>query len=141
MDQIIKHYTNDEVTVVWKPNQCIHSTICFRGLPGVFDPRVRPWVNIKGSETAGIVEQVKQCPSGALSYYYNAEENKEAETMDAKVEVLPNGPLLVYGTLHIKDRNGNESTRNKTTAFCRCGASKNKPYCDGSHVGINFSDE
>ncbi|MDX2003333.1 MAG: (4Fe-4S)-binding protein [Chitinophagales bacterium] len=139
MSEIVKHYTNGEVTVVWKPSQCIHSAICFRGLPGVFNPRIRPWVTIDGASTDAIVKQVKECPSGALSYHYN-NERQDAEHLEAKVEVLPNGPLLVYGTLHIKDRNGNESIKNKTTAFCRCGASKNKPYCDGSHVGAQFSD-
>jgi uncharacterized Fe-S cluster protein YjdI len=64
-------YTNGEVTVVWKPNMCIHSAICFKGLPEVFDPRKRPWINAEGSTTEKIIEQVKKCPSGALSYYMN----------------------------------------------------------------------
>jgi uncharacterized Fe-S cluster protein YjdI len=55
------------VTVVWKPDICIHSGICARGLPDVFDPRKRPWVNITAASTDVIVAQVARCPSGALS--------------------------------------------------------------------------
>lgn len=60
-------YANDEVTVVWKPSLCIHSGICARGLPQVFQPRQRPWVVIDGASARAIVEQVARCPSGALS--------------------------------------------------------------------------
>lgn len=138
---VIKKYTNGEVTVVWEPNKCIHSAICWRQLPQVFDPRRRPWIKPEGSDTQAIVEQVKQCPSGALSYVMNAADNQEAEqAVSTVVEVLPSGPLLVYGTIKIKDKNGNESIKNKTTALCRCGASQNKPYCDGSHLRIGFLD-
>ena len=67
-------YTNGEVTVVWKPGVCMHSTICWKGatgLPQVFNPQVRPWINMDGAGTDRIVQQVQKCPSGALSYYYN----------------------------------------------------------------------
>lgn len=74
MSDINKKYTNGEVTVVWKPSKCIHSAICFSGLSQVFNPKKRPWVNIQGAITQKIVEQVKQCPSGALSYYMNNRE-------------------------------------------------------------------
>ena len=67
MKNISKTYTIDDLTVKWEPHKCIHSTICFRGLPMVFDPRKRPWVNIKGAPKQDIVSQVKKCPSGALS--------------------------------------------------------------------------
>ncbi|MCE2996400.1 MAG: (4Fe-4S)-binding protein [Cyclobacteriaceae bacterium] len=139
MKDITKKYTNGEVTVVWKPNECIHSTICFKGLGEVFDPRKRPWITPEGASTDKIIEQVKKCPSGALSYYLNRDaDNKvkiEAETI---VETMPNGPLLVYGNVSIKDKDGNLTQKNNVTAFCRCGASSNKPFCDGSHKKIGF---
>jgi uncharacterized Fe-S cluster protein YjdI len=65
--QIIKRYSNGEVTVVWQPSLCIHSAIYARGLPQVFDPRRRPWVVLDGHTTQQIVDQVEACPSGALS--------------------------------------------------------------------------
>jgi uncharacterized Fe-S cluster protein YjdI len=71
VNEIVKRYTNGEITVIWQPSLCVHSTVCFRGLPQVFDPRNRPWVTIEGSDTATIVSQVDQCPSGALSYERN----------------------------------------------------------------------
>ena len=65
---IIKRYSNGDVTVIWQPSLCVHSTICFRGLPQVFDPRRRPWVVLDGTDTETIVRQVEECPSGALSF-------------------------------------------------------------------------
>ncbi|WGD33703.1 (4Fe-4S)-binding protein [Olleya sp. YS] len=133
-----KEYSNNEVTIVWKPDACIHSGICVKGLGEVFKPKERPWIKINEASTQDLVKQVKACPSGALSYYMNGEENKEKQTLKTKVEVRENGPLLVYGTLNITHKNGKEEVKNKTTAFCRCGASKNKPYCDGAHTDADF---
>lgn len=65
------HYTNGEVTVIWKPGVCIHSGICFKGLPAVFDPRRKPWIEADQVDTKTIIEQIKKCPSGALSYEMN----------------------------------------------------------------------
>jgi hypothetical protein len=62
-------------------------------------------------------------------------EQVDVETI---VETIPNGPLMVYGNIAVKDAAGNETHKNKVTAFCRCGASGNKPYCDGSHQKIGF---
>lgn len=64
---IRKTYTNGDVTVVWQPHLCVHSAICFRGLPAVFDPRRRPWIDCSAASSRAISEQVTQCPSGALS--------------------------------------------------------------------------
>lgn len=133
-----KEYSNGEVTVVWKPETCIHAAICAKGLPKVFQPRERPWVKIEAETTEAIVNQVKQCPSGALSYYMNDEEDKTSEILETKIEVLENGPLLVYGTLKVTHKDGSSELKNKTTAFCRCGASNNKPYCDGAHLKAGF---
>ncbi len=133
-----KEYTNGETTVVWEAEKCIHSAICVKGLGDVFQPKEKPWIKIDNATTKAIVNQVKQCPSGALSYYMNDENDNEAETLETKIEVLENGPLLVYGTLKVTDKDGNSETKNKTTAFCRCGASANKPYCDGAHIKAEF---
>jgi uncharacterized Fe-S cluster protein YjdI len=133
-----KEYTNDEVTIVWEAEKCIHSAICVKGLGDVFQPKERPWIKINAASTEALVKQVKACPSGALGYYMNGEGTKESEILETKVEVLKDGPLLVYGTLKITDKDGSEETKNKTTAFCRCGASQNKPYCDGAHIQEGF---
>ena len=142
MENITKKYTNGEVTIVWQPNTCIHSRLCWDkaiGLPEVFNPMERPWIKPEGAMTERIIEQVKKCPSGALSFYMNNEAaaNSEVNT-ESLVEVVPNGPLLVYGNITVKDKAGNETHKNKVTAFCRCGNSNNKPYCDGSHISSGF---
>ena len=134
----IKEYSNGEVTVVWKPGNCIHSGICVKGLPDVFKPKDKPWIQVGSASTDEIINQVKQCPSGALSFFMNEEGNNEPESLETKVDVLENGPLLVHGTLHISHKDGSEEIKNKTTAFCRCGYSQNKPYCDGTHNKENF---
>jgi len=142
MKDITKKYTNGEVTIVWQPAACIHSTICWKGATGllsVFNPAERPWIKPEGADTERIIEQVKKCPSGALSYYMNTEADANKETVtESIVEVMENGPLLVYGNITVKDKDGNEAHRNKVTAFCRCGQSSNKPYCDGTHTKVNF---
>jgi len=87
-----KNFSNGEVTIVWKPDVCIHSGICVRGLPEVFQPKERPWIKPEKASTNKLVDQVKRCPSGALSYYMNDEKDKSAEALETKVEVLENGP-------------------------------------------------
>jgi len=133
-----KNYTNNEVTIVWEPQKCIHSAICVKGLPDVFKPKEKPWIKMDAASTQALINQVKSCPSGALSFYMNAAEDKSAEHLETKVEVRENGPLLVYGTLSITHKDGSKEIKNKTTAFCRCGLSNNKPYCDGMHVKEAF---
>jgi uncharacterized Fe-S cluster protein YjdI len=134
-----REYMNGEITVVWQPEVCIHSTLCWKGLFSVFNPKQRPWVNMEGASTDAIVEQVKKCPSGALSYYENSSKEGQTEiSSESIVEIAQDGPLLVYGNLSIKDAEGNVTKKHKVTAFCRCGASSNKPYCDGTHRKIGF---
>ncbi|MGF6848659.1 putative Fe-S cluster protein YjdI [Chitinophaga sp. W3I9] len=77
MKDITKHYSNGEVTIVWKPGVCIHSEKCFHGLPSVFNPNEKPWINAEGATTEQIISQIKQCPSGALSFFMNADATKE----------------------------------------------------------------
>jgi len=138
-----KHYTKGDLTVIWKPDLCIHSRKCFNGLSSVFDPANHPWINMDGAEADAIKHQVSQCPSGALSYTESRKEKTADNTetdVTTSVEVMRNGPLMVYGNIVVKDGKGNELKKNKVTAFCRCGASSNKPFCDGTHMKIGFKD-
>jgi len=74
MEKGAVHYKKGNLTVVWKPELCQHSANCWKGLKAVFDPWAKPWVNMDGAEEALIIEQVKQCPSGALTYLVNSKE-------------------------------------------------------------------
>jgi len=137
-----KTYTNGEVTIVWQPKICIHSTKCWRGensLPEVFNPAEKPWIKPEAASTERIIKQVKNCPSGAISYVMNNEiENKENVSSEIIAETIANGPLLIYGNISVKNAEGIKTQKNNVTAFCRCGASSNKPFCDGSHAKIDF---
>ena len=155
MKDISKTYSNGEITIVWKPSACVHSTLCWKGekgLKNVFNPMEKPWIKPHGADTPAIIERVTACPSGALSFYYNDKPDASTSSVtdmqepeiqvsgEPVVEVLPNGPLLIHGSIHLKHKDGAASLQNKVTAFCRCGASANKPYCDGSHQHNGFKD-
>lgn len=139
---ITKKYTNGEVTVIWQPALCSHSARCWKGedgLPEVFNPKEKPWIKPEGADTARIVEQVKKCPSGALSFVMNQPDAQpEVQPIETTVEPLIDGPLLVHGNINLKDSAGNLTSKSRVTAFCRCGASSNKPFCDGQHHKIGF---
>jgi uncharacterized Fe-S cluster protein YjdI len=140
-------YSNNDITVVWKPNMCMHSTLCWTGLQEVFNPKERPWIKIEGSTTEKIIEQVKKCPSGALSYFMNdlspnepAVDKLVSETTPVtRVQVTPNGPYILNTECLIVHSDGREETRAGKLALCRCGASANKPFCDGTHKKVGFA--
>ncbi|MFK7952792.1 MAG: (4Fe-4S)-binding protein [Ekhidna sp.] len=140
MSEIVKEYSNEDLTVVWKPKQCIHSEKCFHGLSSVFNPNNRPWVNVEGAISQEIKDQIDKCPSGALSYKLKnmSLNDKEDNIGESQVEVLKDGPLMLFGNASVRHYDGTETSKKKATAFCRCGASGDKPYCDGSHKKVGF---
>jgi uncharacterized Fe-S cluster protein YjdI len=73
MEETVKHYKKDRLTVVWQPALCAHSTLCWKGLNSVFDPQKKPWINVDGAEAEQILAQVRACPSGALSFLLEEE--------------------------------------------------------------------
>ena len=78
---VVKTYTLQGVTVTWKPALCRHTGICARGLPAVFNPRRRPWIELQHSDADTITAQVEKCPSGALSWA-PAKESSNASSTD-----------------------------------------------------------
>lgn len=71
--EIVKEYTNGEVTVIWKPKLCQHAGVCVKMLPNVYNPKDHPWVKPENATTEELIEQINKCPSGALSYRMNNE--------------------------------------------------------------------
>lgn len=128
---IMREYTNGEVTVTWTPELCIHSGICLKGLPGVFNLTKRPWVNMEGAGSKAIVSLVRECPSRALGI--KGVRFKEEDNSATEITLIPKGPLIVKGGATVLNRK-NKEVHHKTVSFCRCGRSVKHPYCDGTHA-------
>ena len=135
----VKEYSNGEITILWKPAKCIHSAECVRLLPEVYRPEEKPWIKTENATTEALKAQVATCPSGALSLKSTVAPDLDNLASGTKIEVTESGPLLIMGNLEIKKVDGSIEKKSRATAFCRCGASKNKPYCDGSHAKTGFT--
>lgn len=140
MKEIIKKYDAGDITIVWQPAKCIHAGECVKALPNVYKPREKPWLTPENASADELRAQIKLCPSGALSFIENADQPKVKTTNSSTttIQVSPNGPLLCRGNIEVKKADGSVELKENMTAFCRCGASTNKPYCDGSHNSIGF---
>lgn len=134
--EIKKEYSNNDITIVWKPKTCIHAAECVKRLPKVYNPKEKPWIKIENATTAELKKQIDTCPSGALSYIDLKSNNQKLEE-NIIIDVMENGPLIIKGVIDINHKNKIEKT-GKTTALCRCGFSENKPFCDGKHAKNNF---
>lgn len=126
-----KEYTGENITITFDMKRCIHARNCFLKLPQVFDPSKRPWVQPDNAPAEEIAAMVRTCPSGALTFRDAACE--EMPPAINRITVLENGPLAIAGSITTEDSEG--ETR---VTLCRCGLSKNKPYCDYSHVKGGF---
>lgn len=133
-------YTTEAISVLWDSSRCIHSGICLRTLPAVFDLDTRPWVTIEGSDADTIAAAIEECPSGALRYERHDGAPNEAAAVPTTVVPWPNGPLLLRGDVTVQLRHGDEIARELRMAMCRCGHSQNQPFCDLSHRDAGFQD-
>jgi uncharacterized Fe-S cluster protein YjdI/CDGSH-type Zn-finger protein len=131
-------YAGDVIEVQWEPRLCIHVHNCVRRLPQVFNPDARPWVAVDRADADVIAAAVESCPTGALHYRRLDGGPQERPPEDTTVEPPPNGPLFVRGQVRIVDEDGQPIRDDTRVALCRCGASQNKPFCDGSHRRIGF---
>ncbi|MBC7451079.1 MAG: (4Fe-4S)-binding protein [Cytophagales bacterium] len=80
MKDITKKYANGEITIIWKPALCTHSTRCWKGaesLPEVFNPKIIPWIDPLAAPTERMIEQIQRCPSGALSFVRNGDTDQQ----------------------------------------------------------------
>jgi len=133
-----REYANDEVTVYWDAQYCIHTAMCLNGLPGVFDPGRRPWIDTSQAGADDIAEVVMRCPTGALHFKRNDGGKQETPPAEFSVQPRKNGPLFMRGAVRVVDTEGNVVREDTRVALCRCGQSANKPFCDGTHRAIGF---
>jgi uncharacterized Fe-S cluster protein YjdI len=139
----MKEYSCQGLTVQWNPEKCIHAQECVKGLPQVFNHDNRPWINMQGASPEEIIKVIDRCPSGALTYKQDEPQPAKDEASGdayASIRIVKNGPLLVEGNCRILDPEGEEVAKQGTCALCRCGSSRKKPFCDGSHTNIGFQD-
>jgi uncharacterized Fe-S cluster protein YjdI len=132
-------YAGDAIEVHWEPRLCIHVRNCVRELPNVFLPEARPWVAVDAADADAVAAAVEHCPTGALHYRRLDGAADEQAPEETTVEPRPNGPLFLRGRLRIVNADGRLIRQDTRVALCRCGASGNKPFCDGSHRRIGFT--
>lgn len=137
-DDNARRYTSDAIDVLYRKELCIHAGVCVRSQPEVFNTQARPWVDPGKGEADAVAEVVARCPTDALRYERKDGGPQEAPEASATVSIRPNGPLFLRGDITIKGSDGEVMATHRRVALCRCGASKNKPYCDGAHRAAGF---
>lgn len=158
-----RKYSNDEITVYWKPGACVHASYCYRELIEVFDPSRRPWVDMKGSSTDRIIETVNMCPTEALTWKWNdneknrnvgadqlnhvkfrrpeliQEEKSLTEEIPVSVKIMVDGPIVVKGNFTLAYSGNKKEIHESLVSICRCGSSDHQPFCDGQHRKTGFT--
>lgn len=138
MTRKIRSYEADELVVEYDVKRCIHAEECIHGLPDVFDAGRRPWIDPTKAATADLIHTIESCPTGAL-HYRQTDGRAEQPSPTNTVRVEADGPLYVTGRLRIALPDG-ETIDETRAALCRCGHSKDKPFCDNSHLEAGFTD-
>ena len=132
-------YAGSKITIHDNRAICAHAGRCTAGLPAVWRMQVEPWIDADGAEADAIIETVRKCPSGALSYSIEGVEFRDQDR-EPMVTVSQDGPYVVTGGISLDVPRG-EGASTEHYTLCRCGGSKNKPFCDGTHWHIKFKDE
>ena len=134
------NYRGKKITIHDNRGICAHAGRCTDGLPAVFRLKEEPWIQPDAAMVEEIIETIKKCPSGALSYSVEDIEYRDREGEPA-IFIAPNGPYVVSGGPELLDTERGESASEEHFTMCRCGGSKNKPFCDGTHWYIKFQDD
>lgn len=123
----------EKIDIGFDGKRCIHARMCVLGQPAAFIPNAPgQWIHPEAASVEALIEVIDNCPSGALSYRRKDGGPDEVAPPVNTVRLRENGPLAVKAEIEIDGETMLRAT------LCRCGASKRKPFCDGSHNEIGF---
>jgi CDGSH-type Zn-finger protein len=135
----VSSYEGEHITIHNNPLLCSVATFCHKELESVFNVNREPWIAPDEDSIENIKTVIEKCPSGALSYSINGQAQAEPDR-EVSITIVKNGPFRITGGITFKDANWGQGASREHYTLCRCGASKNKPFCDGSHNNIDFDD-
>jgi CDGSH-type Zn-finger protein/uncharacterized Fe-S cluster protein YjdI len=133
-------YPGKTATVYWHRRLCIHVGECGRAQGDLFVAGRDPWCQPDLASNEKVDEVVKRCPTGALTVQFEGGTSAEQPDPLNSVIVSYNGPLFVRGELSIEGAPEDAPGVAYRAALCRCGKSRNKPFCDNSHESAGFAD-
>ncbi len=138
-DHLDRH-DGKEVSVLDNRGTCCHFGNCTDHLPTVFHEDGNVFITPDGDAPEKIIDIVRACPSGALGFIrdgvtYSGEEREQ------EIYVAENASYYVRGGIELEGEPMNQGANREHYALCRCGQSKNKPFCDGTHWWVKFRDE
>jgi uncharacterized Fe-S cluster protein YjdI/CDGSH-type Zn-finger protein len=139
-DKDIFDYEGETADVHWDRRLCIHIGECGRAQGDLFLGGRKPWCEPDLVQISNVTEVVERCPTGAITY--TRKDGGPAETPAARntVTVANHGPLYVQGDLDVAGAADDMEGVKFRAALCRCGHSKNKPFCDNNHEKADFKD-
>ncbi len=133
-------YPGKGITIHDNRSICAHAGHCTDGLVAVFKLKSEPWIDASGTAVEAIIETVRRCPSGALSFTVDGADG-EAQPQEPSITVTKDGPYAIAGPAQLLEQSWAQGASTERYTLCRCGASKNKPFCDGTHWSVGFKDE
>jgi len=132
-------YQGRRITIFDNRAICSHAGRCTDSLKSVFRMKEEPWIDADGAKVEEIVATIRKCPSGALSYAID-EVEAAPPAREPMITVTADGPYAVAGGVELLRQKFGDGASQEHYTLCRCGASKNKPFCDGSHWTVEFHD-
>jgi CDGSH-type Zn-finger protein/uncharacterized Fe-S cluster protein YjdI len=140
MSRQIREYATEHIRVTYDARRCIHSAECIQRLSAVFDPDKGPWIQPENASPAEVSETICHCPTGALQFERLDGGQPEWPDAENTVALVPDGPLFARGQIQVVKPDGSLILEDTRVALCRCGASADKPFCDGKHATVEFQD-
>jgi CDGSH-type Zn-finger protein/uncharacterized Fe-S cluster protein YjdI len=133
-------FAGEQIDVTWVGDLCIHVGECGRAKGELFIGGRKPWCQPDVTSSEEVIDVVERCPTGALTYQRKDDGEAESAAPENTAVVAVNGPLFLRGKLQIANAPGDAPGLAFRAALCRCGQSKNKPFCDNSHLAAKFED-